>query len=87
MSTIDPKTEAYLRLRPSAEKASNMVVLLGFDAAYFLDELLECNDVEALRDLLIILPLQNVVGDAMEKNKLAQSLVKRRLHKLENPGT
>lgn len=83
--SVDPKIEAYARLRgETMKKATTMVILLGYGAHEFLDELLDCNDAEVLRDVLVLLPLQICETENMkEKNRLAGNLVRSRLAKLE----
>lgn len=60
MTEVDTKTEALLRLRASASAASGLVVLLGWDLNEFIDAILEEADMNVLRDVLMLLPLQKV---------------------------
>lgn len=82
---IDAKTEAYIRLRPTMDKANGLIILLGYDRMDFLEALGEETNVEVLRDTLVLLPLQDVsnIKDGREINDLAQRLVQSRIDKLE----
>lgn len=82
---VDPKTEALARLRPTMKEAIVLVILLGYDMLEFLDALGEETDVEVLRDVLVLLPLQNVddIKNGREKNDHAQQLVEGRIAALE----
>lgn len=78
---IDPKTEALARLRPTMKEASVLVVLLGYSLADFLDAVVEETNIEVLRDVLVLLPLQKVdsLKNGREKNDIAQRLVQEHL--------
>lgn len=83
--SVDSKTEAYARLRHTMKEATGLVVLLGYSQMDFLDAIVEETNVEVLRDVLVLLPLQKVEGikDGRDINDLAQRLVQQRINKLE----
>jgi hypothetical protein len=82
---IDSKIEAMIRLRPTMEEATGLVVLLGYDTGDFVEALGDETNLDVLRDLLILLPLQKVddIKNGRKINDLAQKLVQSRIDKLE----
>lgn len=83
MSDIS-KLDSLLRLRPTSKEASGMVVLLGYDMHHFLEALMECEDIEVLRDVARLLPVQvNKSDEQKERCEMGQRLVASRIAKLE----
>jgi hypothetical protein len=82
---VDTKTEALIRLRPTMDKAGGLVTLLGYSTLDFLEAVGDEEDMDVLRDVLVLLPLQDVSGikDGREINDIAQRLVQSRIDKLE----
>lgn len=86
--SIDAKTEALIRLRSTMEEAKMIVVFLGFNMGDFMDAVLEEKNVEVLRDVLVLLPLQDVsnIEDGRETNDSVQRVVQARIKVLEADG-
>jgi hypothetical protein len=82
---VDPKLEALVRLRPTMREAQTLIVLLGYSTGDFLDAIGDETNIEVLRDVLILLPVQDVskIKDGREINDIAQRLVQSRISKLE----